>query len=488
MNNGYRHKTYKVRLHVISPVHIGCDDAYEPTGFVVDRSNRQLIAFDPVEFVGGLTSEDRRKFLAICEKGTLASLVELYRFMDGRRSAATGRTVSVSEGFLKVYDRVLKLTESERDIRQELNKFAISRTSYLPLDNAPYIPGSALKGALRTGWLNHLNRGTVRHVDGKNKRAGEFLETDLLKLAERDISSDPFRLVKVSDFLPVGQPETMIRFAVNKKKKPSKHEPRGPQQLLEVIRHDRNALFEGIITLVAPEKGASIRNPLPVELSLLQNSATFFQKEMAEEETMLKGINLSAGIARKLREMFGERYLKEVFPVRIGRHSGAEAVTIEGARSIKIMGKKGDPPKYGPHSTTTWLAGDTPKAAAGLQPFGWVALEVLEADSRELFPERVFSAIAPVSIPKIAAEPPKPSVPTDQVVWEPAILAWSPGNAMLSATSEDGKRAEACIGSDRTLVTDEVITRLKKGKAVKARVSLEQQGNAFKIMKVEVLN
>lgn len=43
-------------------------------------------------------------------------------------------------------------------------------------------------------------------------------------------------------------------------------------------------------------------------------------------------------------------------------------------------------------------------------------------------------------------------------------------------------------GSDRTLVTDEVISRLKKGKAVKARVSLEQQGNAFKIMKVEVLN
>jgi CRISPR-associated protein Csm5 len=487
MNNGYRHKTYKVRLHVISPVHIGCDDAYEPTGFVVDRSNRQLVAFDPVEFVRGLTPEDRQKFLSICEKGTIASLVELYRFMDGRRSAATGRSVSISDGFLAGYDRVLKLT-SERDIRQELNKFAISRTSYLPMDNAPYIPGSALKGALRTGWLNHLNRGTVRQVDGRNKHAGKILETDLLKLVERDISSDPFRLVKVSDFLPVGQTETMIRFAVNKKKKPSKHEPRGPQQILEVIRHDRNALFEGIITLMAPEKGASIRNPLPVELSLFQNLSAFFQKEMDEEETMLKGINLSAGIARKLREMFRERYLKDVFPLRIGRHSGAEAVTIEGGRSIKIMGKKGDPPKHGPHSTTTWLAGDTPKASTGLQPFGWVALEVMEADSKALYPERIYPERAPATLPKVAVEPPKPSVPTDQAVWESAILAWSPGNAMLSATSGDGKRAEARIGSDRTLVTDEVVTRLKKGKTVKARVSLEQQGNAFKIIKVEVLN
>lgn len=487
MNNCYRHKTYKVRLHVISPVHIGCDDAYEPTGFVVDRPNRQLIAFDPVEFVRGLTPEDRRKFLSICEKGTLGSLVELYRFMDGRRSAATGRSVSVSDGFLADYDRVLKLT-GERDIQNKLKKFAISRTSYLPMGNAPYIPGSALKGALRTGWLNHLNGGAVRQVDGRNKHAGKFLETDLLKLVERDISSDPFRLVKVSDFLPVGQPETMIRFAVNKKKKPSKHEASGPQQILEVIRHDRNALFEGVITLMAPEKGASIRNPLPVELSLFQNLSAFFQKEMDEEETMLKGINLSAGIARKLREMFGERYLKGVFPVRIGRHSGAEAVTVEGGRSIKIKGQQGARDRWEASATTTWLAGDTPKAPAGLQPFGWVALEVMEADSKALFPERVFSDRAPVSLPKIAVEPPKPSIPTDQAVWESAILAWSPGNAMLSATSEDGRKAEARIGSDRTLVPEEVITRLKKGKAVKARVSLEQQGNAFKIMKVEVLN
>jgi len=29
---------YKVRLHIISPVHIGCDDVYEPTGFVVDKA------------------------------------------------------------------------------------------------------------------------------------------------------------------------------------------------------------------------------------------------------------------------------------------------------------------------------------------------------------------------------------------------------------------------------------------------------------------
>ncbi|NTU63262.1 MAG: hypothetical protein HGB05_07630, partial [Chloroflexi bacterium] len=39
-------------------------------------------------------------------------------------------------------------------LKQELNKFAISRTSYTPYDGMPYVPGTSLKGALRTAYLN----------------------------------------------------------------------------------------------------------------------------------------------------------------------------------------------------------------------------------------------------------------------------------------------------------------------------------------------
>ena len=61
---------------------------------------------------------------------------------------------------------------------------------------------------MRTGWLNQLNQGQTRQTCG--------LEGELLG---GTFDKDPFRLVKVSDMIPVGNPETRICFAVNKKKK-----------------------------------------------------------------------------------------------------------------------------------------------------------------------------------------------------------------------------------------------------------------------------
>lgn len=65
--------------------------------------------------------------------------------------------------------------------------------------------------------------------------------------------------------------------------------------------------------------------------------------------------------------------------LRIGRHSGAEAVTIEGNRHIKIMRGKGQQPKYLDHTTTIWLASETskPNTNNGLLPFGWAVMEVV---------------------------------------------------------------------------------------------------------------
>jgi CRISPR-associated protein Csm5 len=481
----YSQNAFKVRLHVITPVHIGCDDAYEPTGFVVDRANKKLIAFDPVDFVHGLDGADRLKFLSICEKGTLNSLIELYKFMDGRKTTVQGRCVGVTDGFLASYDRVIKLPPNkEHDIKQELNKFMVARTSYLPLDSTPYIPGSALKGALRTGWLNHLHRGVLTKVDGK--RAKGF-EKQLLK---GDFAADPFRLLKVSDLLPVEQPETMIRFAVNKKKKPSKFEARGPQQILEVVSHGQHAVFEGMITLTTPEEGASITAPIPADEQFFQQTAVFFQNEMAMEETMLRGIAISADIENKFRQNFGDRYLKSVFPVRLGRHSGAEAVTIKGVRSIKIMGKKGEPPQYGPAALTTWLAGDTPKATSGLLPFGWAALELCRADPAALWPERKIATrlrSAHVGVPgEPITTPTAPTITTETLVWENALLVWTPGNATITTTGVDGKKAMVKLASDKSIVPEALHKSVfDKKKATPAKVTVQKEGNLLQIFKIE---
>lgn len=362
-------KPLKVRLHIISPVHIGCDDVYEPTSFVIDEKKGNLIEFDPLNFIKSLSQEDRRRFTAICTQGTISSIVSIYKFIAGKEF--NGREVEVAAGLLAHYKKVIGLsTNNEKEIRDNLNKFIISRTAYNPHNNLPYIPGSSLKGSLRTAYLSKLAK--EKGVKGRKDRAKE-LEIELLG---GSFSTDPFRLVKVSDFLPVEDVKTKIVYAVNKKKKTSKFEARGPFQILETIKE--GTMFEGIINIQQPEKLAGIKKPIAAG-DLLKSINDFYILAVNEENKVTKEIGAGSIIARGINEKFKDKLGKTAFLLRVGRHSGAEAVTIEGNRSIKIMQGKGQPPKFLDHSTTIWLASETSKPSTnnGLLPFGWAVMEIM---------------------------------------------------------------------------------------------------------------
>jgi CRISPR-associated protein Cmr6 len=80
-----------------------------------------------------------------------------------------------------------------------------------------------------------------------------------------------------------------------------------------------------------------------------------------------------------------------------------------------------------------------------------------------------------------------PSSPPLRIVWEKAILGWQPGSATLMALSlENKEKAECRLGNERTIVSDEIIIRIKKKKTVQAKVTVEPVGNSFKIISVEI--
>ena len=363
------------RLQAVTPVHVGCDDVYEPTGFVVDEGKDRLIVFDPTNFILGLDEDEREQFSAICRKGTIESIIEVYRFMQNR--SAEGRTVNLCRGFSDEYRRVLKL--SPRDARSQLNRFEIRRTAFCPLDNRPYIPGSAIKGALRTAYLNSIAQGSHGHsVDfrqGKDKKQRrddrhKVLENKLLSLdsvSSKDrISQDPFRMVKVSDFMPIGKSETKITYAVNWKKGPSGGEGRGPYQMIEVVMP--GTCFVGEIRVDAPLTKDAVSKAFDLS-EIILGCRSFFEKENAREASELRGIGC------KTPTPAGN---DGAFPFRVGFHSGAECVTIEGYREIWIKGKTGG--KTLDHATTLWLASehDKPRHPDFLIPFGWTAMEAMD--------------------------------------------------------------------------------------------------------------
>ncbi len=74
----------------------------------------------------------------------------------------------------------------------------------------------------------------------------------------------------------------------------------------------------------------------------------------------------------------------------------------------------------------------------------------------------------------------------DKLVWENAVLTWNPGSQTLSAICDAKRKAEAKLGMDRSMVSEEFITRMKKKKTIRANVTVVQMGNAFRIVEVDL--
>jgi CRISPR-associated protein Csm5 len=363
-----------VRLHIVSPVHIGCGDVYEPTSFMIDERRQKLIEFDPIDFIRSLSATDRERFTAICMEGTISSIVDLYRFVSGR--PIKGREVEIASGLPAHYKEMRALnSRNEAYVKREINQFTISRTAFNPYTKLAYIPGSSLKGALRTAYLSKLAKDAGIREWGKT-RGAKAAELEKILLGGT-FASDPFRMVKSSDLLPVRSATAKVVYAVNKKKKMSKFEARGPFQIVEAITDGTR--FEGVINIQEPERLAGIKKPITAE-GLLRAVHDFYMPLMIQESKITDEVGTGNPVAKMIDEEFRDRLGKSAFLVRIGRHSGAEAVTIEGNRDIKIMQGGGAPAKYLDHATTIWLASETskPTVNSGLVPFGWAVLEVVD--------------------------------------------------------------------------------------------------------------
>ncbi|MBF0608519.1 MAG: type III-A CRISPR-associated RAMP protein Csm5 [Magnetococcales bacterium] len=366
-------KPIRARLHVMSPVHIGCDDVYEPTSFFILKEGDELnlAAFDPMVFVDSLSKQDREKFLGICDEGSVASIVEMMNFIADKFQPSEQRIIVRVSCSSALLDHCKKVKDT-KNAEKELNQFQIARTAYNPHNNLPYIPGSSIKGAMRTAYLNKLAKESKR-LKCDDKDAKKVLEKQLLG---GEFDTDPLRLLKVSDFIPEGEAKCKIFYAVNRKKDEGQA-AKGPYQILETI--GVNTVFSGTINIDQPLKSGVITNPVQSGI-FLKAVNDFYNSIYDEDNKVIARIKASPSV---MPSQFKDKWGKSAFLLRIGRHSGAEAVTIEGYRNIKIKGKDKSYTSRD-HATTLWFASEDskPDANSGLKPFGWAVLEIVNNDQQ----------------------------------------------------------------------------------------------------------
>ncbi|MBA4395774.1 MAG: type III-A CRISPR-associated RAMP protein Csm5 [Syntrophus sp. (in: bacteria)] len=440
----------KFAIRILAPVHIGCDEVYDPTGFVIDEGASMLHAFDPIDFFKSLPQQDKDRLAAICAKGSIESIIELYKFMKGRRF--DGHRTSICGGFLDNYRKTLSIPVNDRRrIQQELNNFTIARTAFNPTTHIPYIPGSAVKGALRTAYLNgrqSLKKLPRDKYSALRARGANQLEQDLLDGGS--FASDPFRLLKVSDFHPLGPCRTKIVYAVNEKKKPSQFPACGHPQTLEVI--EPGSVFVGTIQVLQPLAREVIKTPL-TEQSLFESAGFFYGREKAREDAELSEADLPC---LQMDDLAG------ALPLRIGRHSGSESLTIEGQRNIRIMQGGGRPATWSSKGATTfWMAAESSSGyrKSALRPFGWAALGELSAEMAARIENQndvKTTELAPIGheAEPAALQKPVPATPPAPVeeIWADAYVGFDAGGGgILRAIAKDGSKKAELRGREKAL-------------------------------------
>ena len=350
-----RQKTYKIKASAITPIHIGAGIDLDPLEYMItDRFYKVKLE----EWLPTLQGEKRKQFKRFIGKDYAQrnTLISLRRFVleniDGVKYAewSTDITRAVKERYKDRFDK----PENQLQV-----------TPFIRSLEKPFIPGTSIKGAMRTAYLNRLANATqnIAHkkanaVEGKLLKALGWTKTGKPKL---EIDKDPFRAVKVKDvFIPAGS--TSFAEIVNYHKKNGKFEPTSIQIISEVIY---GMLFEKPISfdleisidmrvLNHPQSLISTHSQDLNMKCLLKACDSFYKDALAQEKNILtKDVSNNDWIRKTYDQILKCADGGHLF--RLGWGSGLIAMTITKLRPLKGYGK-------------------SKNLVEGKWPMGWVVL------------------------------------------------------------------------------------------------------------------
>lgn len=371
-------------ISTLSPVHIGCDEVYEPSGFVIHDG--LLHVLNPADLATALTDKEHRQLAALADqREPIGALQRFFRDAAARFAELARQQVTVAPELAHEYTvKAGRPTQRDPNGEATYNSFQFARSAYRPFDGTPYLPGSSLKGSIRTAWLNRLNDGAA---PPDRRASSRSLEERLLGYTAGKFENDPFRHLALADAHPEDDstpPPTRVLYAISKKKRPPRDGERGSPELtvfLETIPESMPAAFHGEMRLDNEKMRWN---------SLCDACNDFYRPQLEGElQHPVLSAPLDADWARLIYRLLGNELgeliqARQGFLLRVGRHSGAESVTLDGWRSIKIMRPDGQRPEYRPNTTEKRYASLTRSGDGGLLPFGWLWVDACDDRHRHL--------------------------------------------------------------------------------------------------------
>jgi CRISPR/Cas system CSM-associated protein Csm3 (group 7 of RAMP superfamily) len=269
-----------------------------------------LYTCTPKQLLGSLSAPERQELLKLLQD---ANLVQLQQFFYNHRNQIA----------LHGNKRALVAPDVAKDYNEKYgkvkNEFYIEQTITTSEDDCPYLPGTSLKGAIRTA----------------------------LEAANYNKKDPLFSHIKIADALPCQKIETQVVSLRNKKRR---YNADGiPPQKAEVIP-------EGYCFSTEISLGNEIN------INRLKEVCNEFNETNLDYDAynLQKIYKIPTAFFQKL-----QKHPENSFLLRLGKHCSAENVTYE-KREIKIKGRTSD------HATTFWFANMPDE---GERPLGWCLAE-----------------------------------------------------------------------------------------------------------------
>lgn len=352
------------RLDVLSPVHIGTGDEIDPMSYIMaaaDKANCHVV--DTQAWAADYPDPD--ELGDVFSGGNIPSMRDfLARKIDPDIYGLRRITVSAD----KIYREYEQKLSDRRAVHQLL--FSPCMTAS---DRVPYIPGSSIKGALRTAvidWLDREKKLGLKAARSRDRRGEAYRKR--LESVLGPTTDSAFKQLKIADATGFADSTLLVEPLEIRRKEGKAATPKNKCEVMpgKLLGNSDHSTLYMRIAIGKPNNPADVRLTLRdgqgwdwSELTQLANS--YYRKRFQAEKSRFYGLpNFSKArpfIERLEAELnVGEKQML----LRLGHYSQVEFVTVADNKPFTRKLRDGTPMPYG---TTRTLAN-------GLVPFGWVRL------------------------------------------------------------------------------------------------------------------
>jgi len=299
----------KMILETLTPVFIGSGESIEPYEyFIKDRFYRINLP----KFILSLDKANKEEFLKISSSDMIKTRNFIKEMVD---------TSKVQEYSMEIDSDVLEVYEDKKN--DPNNQLSIQ--TFIKTSSRPFIPGSSVKGAIRTALLYSMTTKPLPESGNIEKDVFEY----------KNPQDDPFRVLKISDSLPLSFDDMKI-YNVKTFSKKDRFSASGYNMMFEGTKSyyfDRASVASHDIWIDENLKKKS--EFIDINIKKIISSCNEFYGMVINKELEFYGSSKTSYAYEKYEQLakdMGSLKNENSFILRLGWGSGYNSVTINLAK------------------------------------------------------------------------------------------------------------------------------------------------------------